>query len=332
MMPAANTKHDMTPARARVQQLVRRRWLRELLFEDWSLKLLALAITLGLWLGVTSQRAPAQRGVRSVALSFLLPEDMEISNDPREQVEVTLSGESDRLNEIVASNLVVSADVRGYQEGERVARLTPENVSVNLPDGVRVVKIEPGSVPLRLERRIERQVEVVARVEGRPAEGFEVQGIEITPARITVRGPASHVQQVERAPTETISLNGLRESFIVRGVAVDIEDEKVAALEAVVTVQVKINEPTIERRFTNLPSVLARGGDAPEQSAQRVAITLRGARSVIERLKAEELRVVWQADTAAGDGQFIPRVVLPPGLTNRVNVVSVEPARLTLSN
>lgn len=331
-MPASNTKNDLTPARQRALRFVRRRWLRELLFEDWSLKLLALAITLGLWFGVTAQRAPAALRVRGVALSFLLPEDMEISNDPREQVEVTLNGESKSLNEIVANNLVVSADARNYREGERVVRLTPENVTVNLPNGVRVVKIRPSTIPLKLERRIEHQVEVAARIEGRLAEGFEVQRVEITPARITVRGPASHVQRLERAPTETISLEGLREGFVAQGVAVDIEDERVVALEGAVTVSIKIGEPTIERRFTNVANGWAQNGNAVAQPVRDVAVVLRGARSVMNGLKIEELRVVWQTNAQAEGGMLVPRVVLPAGMTGKVEVISVEPEQLRPSS
>ena len=45
-----------------------RRWLRELLFEDWGMKLLALAITFGLWWAVTGQRTPASLPLRHVPL------------------------------------------------------------------------------------------------------------------------------------------------------------------------------------------------------------------------------------------------------------------------
>jgi len=50
------------------------------------------AITLGLWFAVTGQRAPATARLRRVALHFVLPNDMEISNEPREEVDVMLRG------------------------------------------------------------------------------------------------------------------------------------------------------------------------------------------------------------------------------------------------
>src|SRR5688572_4090191 len=92
-------------------QRIVQRWLHSALFEDWGLKLLALAITLGLWYGVTAQRAPATVRLRGVQLTFVLPSDMEISNDPREEVEVTLRGSQRALNGLIGRNLVARADV-----------------------------------------------------------------------------------------------------------------------------------------------------------------------------------------------------------------------------
>jgi len=255
MPTQSNSRSEMTSAYRRAQKLARYRWLREMVFEEWTLKALALFITLGLWFGVTVQRAPAAMRVRNVPLSFLLPEDMEISNEAREQVEITLSGEKNKLDSLIARNLVVTADVHGYREGERIVRLTPENVTIELPSGVRVVKVEPGTVPLRLERRIERQIEVMPRLEGEPAQGFAVKRVLVTPARITVRGPLSHVERLTRASTETISIDNRRESFSAGQVAVDVEDERVAALDGVVSVQIFIEEqPTEPPRSTPQPT------------------------------------------------------------------------------
>ena len=243
-MPPYDVRQAATPARRRAYKLARRRWLRELFFEEWTLKLIALVITLALWLGVTSQSAPTIVRLRGVPLSFLLPADLEISNDPREQVEITLSGERRKLDDLAARNLVVTADVSGYREGERVARLNPESITMDLPDGVELVRVEPGTIPLRLERRIERQVDTHVRIEGRPAEGFEVRGVEVFPKRVTVRGPASRVTRLEQAPTETVSLDDRRESFTLKQVAIDIEDEKIVALDSAVEVRIIIGERT----------------------------------------------------------------------------------------
>jgi hypothetical protein len=52
------------------------RWLRKLLLQDWRLKLLALAIAVALWLGVTGQNKPVTLRVTGVQLNFLQPNGM----------------------------------------------------------------------------------------------------------------------------------------------------------------------------------------------------------------------------------------------------------------
>ena len=298
---------------------VARRWLRELVFEDWWLKLFALVIALGLWLGVTSQRAPASVRLPDVHLSFLLPADVEISNDPRDEVEVTLQGRKNDLDALDRRNLVATVDVSDLKLGERVVRLTPERVSMNLPEGVRIAKIEPRSVPLRLERRVEREVEVAARVEGELPEGFELRGVRVSPRVVHVRGPESHVRALDKAPTETVSLEGHRESVTLAQVAVDIADEKVVALEPVVAVRLEIAERGAERR---LGGVRVRGPEGAGPIPDTVEVTVRGGRTAVESLRAEDLQVVLER---GADGALQPRLLLPPNLSGKIELVGTAP-------
>src|SRR3712207_3669523 len=121
-------------------------WLRALLFEDWGLKLLALAITLGLWYAVTAARAPATSRQRDMPLEFSLPEGVEISNDPVDEVDAVLEGSQAKLGEINARDLVARVDVTQLGLGDRVVRLTDRNVTMDLPTGVRIVELVPRSV------------------------------------------------------------------------------------------------------------------------------------------------------------------------------------------
>src|SRR5919202_76389 len=117
--------------------IVGRRWLRELLFEDWGLKLLALVITLALWWAVTGQRAPAAVRLRHVQLFLVLPGDVEVSNDLREEVDVTLRGSQRALSALKTGDVVVNFDASSLQPGTHLVRLTPQSVTLELPEGLR---------------------------------------------------------------------------------------------------------------------------------------------------------------------------------------------------
>jgi YbbR domain-containing protein len=302
-----------------------RSWLRRIFIEDWNLKLLALAITLGLWFAVTGQRAPATVRLPRVQISFRLPADMEISNDPRGEVEVTLTGSKRELDLLNGRDLVAYVDVSGMKPGERVVQLIPERVvKMDLPGGVRIDSIEPNTIPLRLEPRVVREVEVEARLEGKVAEGFELRAINITPNRVRVRGPASNVSELPKALTETIPLEGRKESFAVPQTAIDISDPKVDVIDTIVNVYLEIGEQRIEKTFAGV--AVREGGGAPARP-ETASVTVYGVRSVIDQLRAEQMQIV--LDTGE-DGAITPRLALPPDLEGRIELRSTKPAGFTI--
>ena len=311
--------------------LIGRRWLHDLVFADWGLKVVAFLIALGLWFAVTGQRAPATARIRGVPLLFMLPPDMEVSNDPREEVEVTLRGSRRTLDAVRTGDLAVTYDASAQRPGERQVRLTPASIRLELPDGVSregltVERIEPATVPLRLERRVERELEVEPRVEGQPAEGYEVLGVESRPARVRVRGPENHVGALQKAPTEPVLLEGRTGNFVAAQTAIDISDRKVVPLDAVVDVIVKVGEARAARRFDAVAVRLAEGAQGAPQPA-RVSVELRGPRSAIESLHAQEIAIVLEPN---GEGLPRARLLLPPALEGRVELVSTQPAQIKI--
>jgi YbbR domain-containing protein len=302
------------------------RWLREIFVEDLSLKLLALGITLVLWYAVTGQRTPATIHLRGVHLNFHLPNEVEISNDPRTEVEVTLTGNKKVLERIDARDLVAYVDVSDFKPGERLVQLTPENVTLGLPDGVRVEAIEPNTMPLRLEQRIEREIEVEALREGSVPEGYELREVRITPARVRVRGPASRVNALQKLSTEAVSLSERKESFDVQQLAINTAalDKKIDLIDTVVSAAFEIGERRIEKSFAVVAVREATGAQARPETA---SVTLYGARSALEQLRASDIHITLDVSQ---EGAITPRLVLPPGFENRVELRSINPTGFTI--
>ena len=96
------------------------RWLHKVFLEDWGLKLLALAITIVLWMAVTGQNKPTTLRVPGVQLTFLKPDGLELSNDPPQSIDVTLRGSRDKLDRIGPRDLLATVDVSDQKPGERI--------------------------------------------------------------------------------------------------------------------------------------------------------------------------------------------------------------------
>ena len=217
------------------------RWLRKIFVEDIGLKLLALGITLFIWVAVSSENNPITMRAE-VQLNFLKPSNLEIANDPPKVVQALLTGRKSKLDNVRLPDLVATIDLREYRAGERIIRLSPQRVGIALPEGVKIESFDPGAISINLEAPVEVQLPVEIRLGGQPAVGFEVYSTQSTPASVRVRGPASHINTLQKAATEAVSVDGRRESFNVSQVSINIADQKIEALDAFVDVIIQIGE------------------------------------------------------------------------------------------
>jgi YbbR domain-containing protein len=293
------------------------RWLRRIFVEDLNTKVLALGITLVLWFAVTGQNKPMTKRLFGVQLSFVHADDMAISNDPPAKVDITVTGSRDKLERLNAMDLLATVLVAERTTGDRVLRLSPDRVKVELPAGVQVEAFQPAIVSVRLEPRLEREVPIHLKFEGSVPAGYEVYGATSDPVRVKVRGPASVVNAIQQASTESIMLDGKTTTFDLPQVAVDIPDQKVDVVNGEIKAHVEIGERGIEKSFNNLavPSVDA------NSKPQLATVTLSAPASVLAQLRREEIRL--EIDSSIDhSGAF--KLDLPPAFSGKVKLVSVK--------
>ena len=306
---------DPTPAApSRVDKLVRR-----IFVEDWSLKLLSLAIAVVLWLVVTGQNQPVTAHV-NVQLNFIRPPSLEISNEPPRTVDVMLTGSRTKLDDLTTLDLVATVDISDQRSGERVLRLA-DKAQISLPQGVKVDGYQPSAIAVRLEPIIERQVMIEPKLEGKPADGYEVYGVQPSKGSVTLRGPESRVLAVQKVVTEGVWLGGHKESYTASNVAIDVPDPKIDLLDPVVNVSVEIGERRVEKTFSGVVTSSTNGMRVQPAS---VSVTLLGPASMVEPLKSEEIKIVFDGTES--------RLELPQALSGKVTLASMQPGKLVLVN
>ena len=280
---------------------------RKVFLEDWTTKLVALAITLALWVGVTGLSTPTTRQIAEVPLTLSYSNKTEITSASVQTVNIVISGDRRKVNQVTENNLVISVDLSDVPPGERLVQLGPENVSIDLPLGVKLQEIRPNRIAVRLESVEEKEVAVNVETTGEPAEGFDVYSETVNPARVRVRGPASYVRGLTSVPTDRIDISGKQTDFFARQVQLNVSNPKATVLESVVDVTFRIGEQRIERILS-----------VPVESGRRAHVTLFGARSLLEGLAAKDIRV--EVPETSGS----PTVTLPEGVDGRVEVRRVK--------
>jgi len=287
-------------------KLISTKFIRKLLFDDWALKLTALGITLTLWLGVTGLSTPTTKRL-TVPINFSIPNNTEITNSPVQEIDVVLSGDKRRIDQINRTDLVASIDLTDIQPGDRAVSLTPDNVSVTLPPGIKLNEVQPSRIVIKLEAVVEREISVETQTKGSVAKGFETYGIVVTPPKVRVRGPASFVKSLDSVKTDQIDVGGKKADFTASQTPVTIDNPNTAVLTAVVDVFFRIGEKRVERLF----SVPVTG------STQRSTFVLYGPRTLLDKTHNDDLKVVMAPDETGID---TPQVILPNELRDSVEV------------
>src|SRR4051812_35150959 len=192
--------------------------LKKIFIEDWGLKLTALLITLGLWFAVTGLSTPT-RERKTVPLEFLVSSNEQITSSTQQDVQIDLSGDKRKLDQINRDELKVVKDLSSSAPGDLAITLSPDSVSIDLPQGVKLEDVQPSRIRVKLEAVAERDLEVKPQTIGEVVTGYEVYSISVFRPRIRVRGPASVVNALENVVTDKIDLAGRSEDFTARQVA-----------------------------------------------------------------------------------------------------------------
>lgn len=239
-MPFQDIDDEVTAA-PRVPSTVER-WLHKIFLEDWALKLLALAITITLWLAVTGQNKPMTLRVSGVQLNFMRPDGFDVSNELPQTVDVILTGSKDKLDRISPRDLTATVDLTDQKPGERVIKLALPRVNLDLQEDVKIQSFHPAAIPIRLEPVIEGQAEVEVKLEGNLPDNFAVKFVTVTPQRVRIRGTADRVNALKKVLTESVWLDAKRESFDLSNVEINVSDPKIEVIDPAVNIHVEISE------------------------------------------------------------------------------------------
>jgi len=304
--------------------------LSDYLFADAKLKLLALLVVLVIWFSVagqTRQAAPITIQNVAVTLDSLPPQFAVTSSDPTE-VSVTVQGPEDQLRELRiavatrSSDMVAHADLANLTEGVQLARLTVRG----LPPGVTLRKIEPDSVRVTLDPIRTKLVPVEPRFAGTLPEGYKLTAAVTEPQSVTLSGPQSILDTIDKLTTTTVSLNNRTSSF-EEPVDVDITGTDVLVRDRLV-LRVQIAEDQGTRKF--VVPVTPDAGDTLAGTTTfepaTVTVTLKGSMPALLRISESDIVAAMPSSPNANRTTVTPLITVSGPWAPRVEVESVSPA------
>jgi YbbR domain-containing protein len=303
------------------------RWIHGALFENMGLKFLSLVLAVTVFLLVNTDK-DREITVR-VGVRYEVPADKVLVSEPLEEVKVTLKGALRRLRQFDERELGrIELDLRGSTTGD--IEITPDMIG-SLPPGLEVLSINPRTVRVAFDRRMEKLVEVAPAVGGRPQHGYVVAEVKASPPTVKVRGGERLLGALTSIRTAEVSLEGRTDAFEQLAELVAPDGVTIDPTQRI-TVQVRIVEELVTKKVPNLP-VAIRGDADPLKwtiAPGQVEVTLTGAVLAVEKAR-EALQPVVKLTASDNKARDVDIVVdgLPPGVGVRISPerVHVTPVR-----
>ena len=176
-----------------------------LLTDNLQWKALSLLIAVALWSLVVGE--PELVTTHSAPIFYKdLPRDLEIASDAPDRVHLEIRGPASKLTPSSLAETAVFLDLAAVNSpGERT--FTVHDSSINLPGGVVFQRAVPSQLRLGFDRVISKQVDVHIRTAASQPAGYRIVQEEVRPARLTITGPETGVQQIEAAQTDPIDMS-----------------------------------------------------------------------------------------------------------------------------
>ncbi len=180
-------------------------FLRRHVLHNFGIKLLSLALAVGLWLAVA--RDPVAEIAVEVPIEFRnIPENLEISSESVPRAEIRVRGPQRVIRRLQPSDIYAEIELSGMKPGERTFDLTMQQV--HQPSELDVVQVIPNQFHVAFDTRLSRQVPVRPRAYGTFAAGYQIGHIETEPNAITISGPRKRVEAVDAAITDPVDASG----------------------------------------------------------------------------------------------------------------------------
>ena len=167
---------------------------------------LALAISIFIWF--------VAQGTSSVIQSFdvevelvAVAEGLVVTDQSSDEVNVRLRGSRAALRNLDTDQLKYRIEAGGGKPGVAVYDVDVD--TIDHPTGTQFVGYSPSRLQVRFEKRGRKAVGVRAEIEGTPAPGFHLAGVDIEPQKVWLEGARSQVMRLNEVVTESIDIAGL---------------------------------------------------------------------------------------------------------------------------
>ncbi len=201
----------------------------ETIIRNWPSKVLSLALAVLLFYFYKINTTEIR--YMSIPLDLVLNSGFIAAELHPSEVRVSLRGSSESISLINERDISAVSDFSSREKSGVYREPVKIKKSGNaLYADPLEIRVDPAEIYLKIEEKLVKNLEIIPVIKGYPAENYELVSFTITPDNMSVEGPLTLMEKIEVLKTESISIDGRKESFSLP-VRIDMNDKLIKFIE-----------------------------------------------------------------------------------------------------
>ena len=259
--------------------------------DNVQVKIISLIMAVFLWFYIRGVETITIK--QTVPVEVKLPPGMMVSNINYTMVTVELQGPREHIMSSVEKKIkVIYSFSDAVTPGKHIITLMPVHV-MNISHDY-VSRLQPAELTIVIDKVIEKELMIIPKLIGEPAEGVSLVALDTNPLRIRMRGARNVLTKRASIATEPIDVTGRKRSFLEQ-VSIAAEDtlwpaQKGRKIEVVITLQAE----TAQRVFKAIPIRIlmpTRMTVEGRIDPSHIDITVSGSKQPLQEMDAKDIRL-----------------------------------------
>lgn len=211
------------------------------IFQNLPIKLISLGAAIILWIFVVGIENSVFKFTETLDISLLnLDKNVSVSSS-LPPVNIFLKDDQQLISTLTKSDFTVSVDLSGLKAGEYDL---PVSATAKNPS-VRIVKIDPNEIRIKLAPVAEKEVKISAAVSGAPASGFAAKEFKLEFDKVKILGAQNYLDQIDEVEADLV-LAGTEKDDLSQNISLSLpaknaglaENVKIAPAEVLINLKI----------------------------------------------------------------------------------------------
>ena len=168
------------------------KYLSRFIAKEWLPGLISLFLAVVLWYNVGGEQT-VDTSVMIPVEVLNLPRELVISNQFKKEIAVSVNGPRSLIMELENRQITRQIDLSQATPGTKV--VTNDVGSINFPRGIDVLRIQPTSIILSLDKLETKTFPINPVTTGTPMVGYILKRLKMDPEVISITGPGTVLSQ-----------------------------------------------------------------------------------------------------------------------------------------